>query len=102
GHASEGCALGVGWPPFSLDAPTALAEDLEPHPGDPGAVGQLPDGQASVLGPLRDPLAEGLPGCFVHIALAEVVHPGSGCIAPRSRTERQLGDYVETMSIDRC
>jgi hypothetical protein len=84
GHASEGGALGVGWPPFSLDAPTALAEDLEPHPRDTGMFGQFPDGQSSVLAPLLDPLAEGLPGCFVHVVLAEVVRLGSGCIAPRS------------------
>jgi hypothetical protein len=84
GHASEGGALGVGWPPFSLDAATALADDLEPHPGDPGTFGQLPDGQSSVLASLLDPLAEVLPGCFVHVVLAEVVRPGSGCIGPRS------------------
>jgi hypothetical protein len=72
GHAREGGALGVGWPPLSLDAPTALAQDLEPHPRDPGTFGQFPDGQSSVLAPLLDPLAEGLPGCFVHVVLAEV------------------------------
>jgi hypothetical protein len=65
---------------MSLDAPTALAEDLKPHPGDPGTVGQLPDGQSSVLAPLFDPLAEGLPGCFVHVALAEVVRLGSAAL----------------------
>jgi hypothetical protein len=80
GHASERGAFGVGWPPFSLDAATAFAEDLEPHPRDPGTVGQLPDGQSSVLAPLFDPFAEGLPGCFVHVALAEVVRPGSAAL----------------------
>jgi len=80
GHASERGALGVGWPPFSLDVPTAFAEDLEPDPRDPGAFGQLADGQSRVFAPLLDPLAEGLPGCFVHVALAEVVRPGSAAL----------------------
>jgi hypothetical protein len=80
GHASECVALGVGRSPFSFDAATALAEDLEPHPRDSGTFGQLPDGQPRVLAPLFDPLAEGLPGCFVHVALAEVVRPGSGAL----------------------
>jgi hypothetical protein len=80
GHASERRALGVGWPPFSLDVATAFAEDLEPHPRDPGLFGQLPDRQSSVLAPLLDPLAEGLPGCFVHVTLAEVVRLGSAAL----------------------
>jgi hypothetical protein len=80
GHASERRALGVGWPPFSLDVATAFAEDLEPDPRDTGTFGQLPDGQSRVFAPLLDPLAEGLPGCFVHVALAEVVRPGSAAL----------------------
>jgi hypothetical protein len=87
GHASERITLWVGWPPFSLDAATALAEDLEPHRRDTGTFGQLPNLQSTVLAPLLDPLTEGLPGCFVHVVLAEVVRLGSGCIAPRSRSD---------------
>jgi hypothetical protein len=93
GHASERIALGVGWPPVSLDATTALAEDLEPHPRDTGPFGQLPDGQSSVLAPLLDPLAEGLPGCFVHVALAEVVRSGSAALdheAARNVTKKTM------------
>jgi hypothetical protein len=44
GHASEGGALGVGWPPLSLDAATALADDLEPDSRDSGTLRQLSDG----------------------------------------------------------
>jgi hypothetical protein len=80
GHASERGALGVGWAPLSLDVPTAFADDLEPHPRDTGTFGQLPDGQSRVLAPLLDPLAESLPGCFVHVALAEVVRLGSAAL----------------------
>jgi hypothetical protein len=64
-HASERVTLGVGQTPFSLDAATAFAEDLEPHPRDTSTFGQLPDGQSRVLPPLLDPLAEGLPGCLI-------------------------------------
>jgi hypothetical protein len=79
-YPSERIALGVGWPPFPLDPATPLAQDLEPHPRDAGAFSQLPDGQSSVLAPLLDPFAKGLPGCFIHVVLAEVVRLGSAAL----------------------
>jgi len=104
GHASERITLGVGWSPFSLDAATALTKDLEPHPRDSGAFGQLPDGQSSVLAPLLDPLAEGLPGCFVHVALAEVVRPGSAALhheAARNVTKKTMLRRLVSTVVDK-